>query len=81
MALAIFLFVAGLVALYWKSERRGVVPVPIKETTTLKPWVAVVLILLGLACLGSSCSQGTKPEGTKQEEKSQTPFEWQIKNR
>lgn len=57
MIIGLLLLLAAIAAFFWRRRERKLVPVQID--TTLKPWVALVLLLFALLCL-SSCSNESK---------------------
>jgi hypothetical protein len=56
--LGVLLLLAALVAAFWKSEQYR--PAVVKETQTIKGWVAALLFILAILCFGASSSKEPK---------------------
>ncbi len=58
--LGVLLLLAALVAAFWKSEQHH--PAVVKETRTIKGWVAALLFILAVLCFGASSKEPKKAE-------------------
>ena len=59
MIIGLLLLLAAIAAFFW--EKREPVLVRGEKRTTLKPWIAIVLLISALLCF-SSCSDESKNE-------------------
>ena len=63
MALGILFLVAAIVAAFWKSEHYR--PAVVRETRTIKGWVATVLVILAVICFAAFSGDPTSAPKSK----------------
>jgi hypothetical protein len=62
VGISLLLVILGVLALFYKEERRRIVPLPVREPRTFKWWVVALLFVLALFFFAGATTPPDKAE-------------------